>query len=69
MTEQKMIDLETKISYQEVSIEELQRANFEQHLALEKLEKKLKALTDRFEAAMGPAQLGLPTGTEKPPHY
>jgi len=62
------IDLETKIAHQEVAIEELQQAVFEHHTTIERLEKSIKLLTQRFEAAMGGEnQVG--PGNEKPPHY
>ncbi len=63
-----MIDLETKLSHQELIIEELQQALLEHHTALSKLEKNLKSLNDRFEVAVGGGpEIG--PANEKPPHY
>lgn len=66
MNEQRLIDLETKISYQDVLVEELRETVFEQYLAIEKLEKTLKLLTDRMH--QGDAS-PLNIVSEKPPHY
>ena len=61
-------DLEIKYSHHEVAIEELQKVVFEQHKTIEKLEKSLKRLTDRFDGVTGGAnEIG--PGNEKPPHY
>lgn len=62
-----LIQLETKISHQEVAIDELKQTVFDQHTAIEKLEKALKRLTDRVEGIDGGPQVG--PGNEKPPHY
>jgi SlyX protein len=62
-----IIELEMKISHQEVAIEELKQTVFEQHLALEKLEKELKRLNDRIEGIDGGPTIG--PGNDKPPHY
>ena len=61
-------DLEIKYSHHEVAIEELQKVVFEQHKTIEKLEKTLKRLTDRFDGVTsGANEIG--PGNEKPPHY
>jgi len=68
MNESRIIDLETKITHQELAIEELQKVTHEQYLMIEKLEKNLKVLIERLKAIsanenpIGPAN-------EKPPHY
>ena len=62
-----IIDLEIKISHQDVAIEELKTALFEQHSALDKLQKDLKRLTDRLESVDGGPLIG--PGNDKPPHY
>lgn len=67
-TAQHLIELEIKISHQEIAIEELRQTLFEQHGVIEKLEKSVKLLTERLEAALdGSHQIG--PGNEKPPHY
>jgi uncharacterized coiled-coil protein SlyX len=67
MTEH-LIELEVKISHQEVAIEELKQTTFEQHLRIEALEKELKRLKDRFDTFDG-GQMPIGPGNEKPPHY
>lgn len=64
MSEQRLIDLETKISFQEVLIEDLQKVVNDQYLSLEKIEKKMKLLTERLKAS----DSSIPKN-EKPPHY
>ncbi|MBX9767521.1 MAG: SlyX family protein [Bdellovibrionales bacterium] len=66
MNEQRLIDLETKVSYQEVLVEELRQTVHEQYLAIEKLEKSLKVMTDRIRQADAST---LAVVNEKPPHY
>ena len=68
VAEQRLIDLEVKISLQEVAIETLQQTVFEQHREIGKLQDALSRHIRRFEAA---ASGGLDIGPadEKPPHY
>lgn len=66
--EQHLIDLEVKISHQEIAIEELKQLTFEQHKQIEALEKELKRLKERIDAGdIGATTIG--PGNEKPPHY
>ncbi len=68
MNKERLVELEIKISYQEIAIEELQQTVFEQHAVVEKLEKAFELLLKKIEGetdetnAIGPAN-------EKPPHY
>ena len=64
MDESRIIDLESKISHQEIAIEELQKNLHDQSLLIDKLQKALKVLKDSFEATGEPAHRN-----EKPPHY
>ncbi len=64
--EDRMIELEIKISHQEVLIEQLQEGLFEQQSLMAKLEKSLKNLTERLDVA-GASEVG--PANEKPPHY
>jgi SlyX protein len=68
MDEEKLIQLEIKISHQEMAIEILQKNFYDQQLAIEKLEKSLKLLRDRFEGVSN-GQGEIMTVNEKPPHY
>ena len=68
MTEQRVIDLEIKISYQEVALEALHRQVYDQNKKIDQLEDKLKKLVHRFDAE---TESGTDIGpsNEKPPHY
>ena len=66
-TSEHLIELETKISHQEVAIDDLKQTVFEQHIAIEKLEKELKRLSDRLTGLDSGPVIG--PGNEKPPHY
>lgn len=64
----RLIDLEIKISHQEMAIEKLQELVYAQDAAIQNLEKILKVTRDRLEAvARGEGQVG--PANEKPPHY
>jgi SlyX protein len=63
MSEQRLIDLETKISFQEVLIEDLQKVVNDQYLSLEKIEKSMKLLDEKLKASNESPK------NEKPPHY
>lgn len=67
MTEERMIELETKIAFQELAIEDLQKLVYEQHKAITTLETKLERLTNELlgQGATGEAA----PGNDKPPHY
>lgn len=66
-TEQRLIDLETKVSYQEVQIEELRETVHEQYLLVELLQKELKTILDRLQSDNSPSAPSIIN--EKPPHY
>lgn len=67
MDEQRLIDLETKFLHQELALENLNQALLQQLTMIENLEKNLKLLTAKFEAATGGPEIG--PANEKPPHY
>lgn len=68
MDDERIVELETKIAYQENSIEGLQKSLFEYHSLIEKLEKNLKTLTEKVER-LTDSQEGAPLPHQKPPHY
>lgn len=68
MNEPRLVDLETKFSFQEASIEELQQTVHDQQMALQRLEKTLKILTDQFKS-IASKENEIRSGNEKPPHY
>lgn len=67
MSEQRLIDLEVKISHQEMTIEALQAASYEQQKTIDRLEQGLARLTKRFEGLGEGPEIG--PANEKPPHY
>ncbi len=68
MNEQRMIDLETKYSLQEVMLEELLKTSHEQYLKIEKLDKELNTLIELVNSfAAGDHRIG--PANQKPPHY
>lgn len=63
--EQRLINLETKFSHQELQIEELNQLVHEQYQMIEKLEKSLKLLKEKHAS-----EEDCPIRShEKPPHY
>lgn len=63
-----LISLQTKVAHQELAIEELQKALFEQQSTIERLEKTMKVFKLRFEAVInGEGEIG--PANERPPHY
>ena len=68
MSDQHLIDLEIKISHQEIAIEELRETVFKQQVMIDKLEKSLEIMNDRLKGvADGGFEIG--PGNDKPPHY
>ncbi len=67
MSEQRFIDLETKIAHQEFLLEELSLVLYEQQKTIDKLEAMLTALTKRLEGFGDGDNVRGPG--EKPPHY
>lgn len=65
MNEERLIDLETKLSFQEVLIDDLQKTVNEQYKTIEEMEKKLRRISDKILAAEQSTKLS----HEKPPHY
>ena len=67
MSDDRFINLETKISHQEYLLEELHQVIYKQQLTIDSLEKKVLALSKRFEET-GTTGIEI-RGNEKPPHY
>ncbi|MDY0375231.1 MAG: SlyX family protein [Desulfobacterium sp.] len=69
MSERRLVDIETKIAFQEKSLKELNDVIYEQHREIDRLNsicdllvKRVKDLSDFMPGSDGPAN-------EKPPHY
>ena len=67
MSDQRITDLEIKISHQEAALDALQQLVYDQHKAIEKLTAQLEALTKRVDEAQNGLDIG--PANEKPPHY
>lgn len=66
--EDKIIALETKIAYQDASIEDLSSQLFEQQKVIERLESQMKTLGKKIRDVWTGDQTGAPAD-QKPPHY
>ena len=64
MDEQRFIAIETKISHQEVTLEELHQVLYKQQETIDQLQKKLKLFEDQLQSESEIRPAG-----EKPPHY
>lgn len=67
MSEQRFIDIETKIAHQELLIEELNQVIYQQQKTIDKLEATLINLTKRLQGLGDGDDIRGPD--EKPPHY
>jgi SlyX protein len=68
MTDQRMIDLEIKISHQEMAIEVLQQTFYEQQKTIDRLTETCEKLARRLASASSEG-LDIGPANEKPPHY
>lgn len=68
MTESRLVDIETKLAYQEDSVYELTKALRSQEKRIEQLEAACKLLIERMSDMASGASAGAPAD-EKPPHY
>lgn len=68
MTDERLIDIETRITFQEDQIEELNKTVYRQQQKLEQLEAFCKELAGRIRALSEAGNTG-PSVNERPPHY
>lgn len=68
MDEERLIDLETKLSHQEHLLSELDDALTSQQVQIGQLELLCKSLLDRI-TSLPDGDSGGGTGDERPPHY
>ena len=66
--DQRLIELEIKLSHTERSLEDLSEVMYRQQLEINKLEKSLLLLTKRLNSG-APGELEIGPANEKPPHY
>lgn len=68
MKEQRLIDIETKLAFQEDAIQQLHEVICEQQKQIDRLELTCKILLDRVKE-MSLESGSNPAAHEKPPHY
>ena len=68
MTEERLIDMETRLAYQDQLVEELNRLVYEQDKRVRKLEETCKQLSKQFTALAEDAPV-TENDAEPPPHY
>jgi SlyX protein len=66
--EKRLIDIETKHSFQEAAILDMSKVIVEQASRIESLEAVVRGLREKIKELSGEGQLPLPTN-ETPPHY
>jgi uncharacterized coiled-coil protein SlyX len=67
-SESRLVELETKASFQEEALQDLSKVLIEQGARIDKLEATVRALREKVKEAIGEGQSPLPEG-ERPPHY
>ena len=67
MTEDRLVEMETRLAYQDHLVEELNKLVYEQDKRIQKLEETCKQLSKQFTDLSG----ALPAGEsdDPPPHY
>ncbi len=65
----RLIEIETKLAFQEDAIQALNEVICRQQVQIERLEATLALLIDRFKQWQEDAQAGIKPVDEKPPHY
>lgn len=68
MDNQQLINIETKLAYQEDLVQELNKTIYSQQLKLERLEEALKSLALRYNSLAEQGDSEYPIN-ERPPHY
>jgi SlyX protein len=66
MQDERLVDIETKLSHQEILIEELNQVLYRQQETIDQLQKALKVLVKRVPEGLG-NEIG--PAKQKPPHY
>ena len=68
MIEERLINIETKISFQEDLIEELNKTVYQQQQKLDRLEAVCASLARHIQSMTEPRNEDMPAN-ERPPHY
>jgi SlyX protein len=69
MNEERLENIETKISFQEDLIEELNKTVYQQQQKLDQLEEICRALARHVQALAEAGNEGKASANERPPHY
>lgn len=68
MTEERLVNIEAKITFQEDLIEELNKTVYQQQQKLDRLEAFCASLAGRIQSLAEAGNDGMPVN-ERPPHY
>lgn len=69
MTDNRITELETRVAYQEHTIQELNDVVYRQQLQIDKIEIMCKHLMDRIQSLAEAGSGGEQQTNERPPHY
>ncbi|WP_035383136.1 SlyX family protein [Ferriphaselus sp. R-1] len=69
MTEERLADLEAKLTYQEDLIEALNKTSYQQQQRLEQLDAIVEALARQVRSLAEAGGDGKSPASERPPHY
>jgi SlyX protein len=69
MNEERLIDIETKITFQEDMIEELNKTVYQQQQKIERLEALCQSLAQHVQSLSAARNDGGMMVNERPPHY
>ncbi len=69
MTEERLIDIETKLAFQEDLIEELNKTVYQQQQKIERLKAICEALARQVRSLGDAGGEGKAPANERPPHY
>lgn len=64
----RITELETKIAFQEITIEELNHALIEQQFAIDKLQTQIRHIAEKFKGIQA-SQVASRSEETPPPHY
>ncbi|MBK9162304.1 MAG: SlyX family protein [Nitrosomonadales bacterium] len=69
MNEERLIDIETKLAFQEDQIDELNKTVYQQQQKLDQLTEVCKALAGQVRVLAEAGNDGKSPANERPPHY